>query len=127
MFRISMYIVRWFRWLFGKQEIGVELSESLVSLPEYEFRPSLAFRARLGETVRFNVTNPLDLLLQEQGLMGSALVVEIVSDGRKSTAWFRYDPQQLSDRGISNCTLFADDSDSMFDGVCGVLCNRKRT
>jgi hypothetical protein len=128
--RISSAVMRWFRWFFlsdEAQEIGEDLSERLLSLPEYEFRPSIAFRSGLGEDVCFNVTNPLDLLLQEQGLMASALVVEMVADGRTSTAWFRFDPEELSTRGASRCFLFADDAGGRFDGVCGVVCNRKRS
>jgi hypothetical protein len=105
-------------WLFllGKtSEHGTELS---CSLPEFEFRPSEAFRVKVGQKMRFDVVNQLDLLLQERGLMADALVVEAVSDSCKtSVIWLRYDPQKLSDHGISNCTLCADDSDTVFNGV----------
>jgi hypothetical protein len=126
----KMNLMHCFRWLFllGKtSEHGTELSGSFAYLPEFEFRPSEAFRVKVGQNMRFDVVNQLDLLLQERGLMADALVVEAVSDScRTSVIWLRYDPQKLSDHGISNCTLYADDSDTVFNGICGVLCNRKR-
>lgn len=104
-----------------------ELKTPLASFLEFEFRPSALFKKRIGLDVRFEVANSLDLLLQEQGLMGDALAVQASRpDGVTSVIWFRYSSSDLHETGISTCTLFADSSNSVFGGVCGTLFDRKQ-
>lgn len=108
-----------------------ELTEGLIlppSVPDYDFRPVEAFRTGLGGEIRFEIINPFDLMLQERGLMADALVVEATaSDGRTSTIWMRYRADELSVKGSADCVLFPEEvKNVVFDGVCGVLYDRRR-
>jgi hypothetical protein len=129
--KLAVYFLGVWRWMFkrraSKKHVP-ELRQTLVSGGDldFEFTPSAVFSAKLGAGVRFIVSNPLDLLLQERGLMAEALVVEAVMGDRRSVLWFRYNALELAARGVSECTLFADDADRVFDGVCGVICSAKR-
>jgi hypothetical protein len=128
--RLTGYFIRFWKWMFRRKGSGTaaELSQRLVPGGDlsFEFKPSAIFLERLGGNVEFLVTNPLDLLLQERGLMAEALVVEASIGDRHSVLWFRYNAADLVARGESECTLFADDSDRCFDGVCGKICSLKR-
>jgi hypothetical protein len=125
--RFTGYIARFWRWVSGRRG-----SKAVVELPkrggylDFEFQPNASFLSRFGGGVDFYVTNPLDLLLQERGLMAEALVVEAKIEDRRSILWFRYNAVDLAARGESECTLFANDADRCFDGVCGKLCSVKR-
>lgn len=128
--RLTGYFIRFWRWVFKRKrtDTASELSQRLVLGGDlsFEFIPAPAFLERLGGNVQFLVTNPLDLLLQERGLMAEALVVEASIGDRRSVLWFRYNAVDLAARGESSCTLFADDADRVFDGVCGKICSAKR-
>ena len=105
------------------------VTKELVSLPDYDFRPTKEFRAAIGDEIIFSVVNPFDLMLQEQGLMADALVVEAKDNNNKThVLWFRYSSRQLSAEGFSDCVLFTDEISSgvVFDGVCGMLFDRRR-
>jgi len=111
---------------------GVELTQSLIvtssALPDYAFRPTPAFQAKSGgDGIRFEVGNPFDLVLQERGLMANALVVDAVfAEGRVSPIWLRYDVEALSAHGMAACSLSPDEMGVVFEGVCGVLSDRRR-
>jgi len=97
--------------------------------PDYDFRPNPAFNAALGDRARFVVVNPFDLMLQEQGLMADALVVEAIDgDGHVLPLWFRYNAVELSSKGSAECTLFWGEAGGnlRFEGACGVLFDRRR-
>ncbi len=114
--------------MLRRRASNVQLRQTLLPRDalDFEFKPTAAFLACLGTDARFVVMNPLDLLLQERGLMAEALVVEVVTEDRRSVFWFRYDSEDLAKMGASRCTLFANDTDRVFDGVCGVICRTKR-
>ena len=123
------YFVNFWRWTFRKRASkSEELRQKLIPRDtlDFEFKPVASFLACVGSNARFVVMNPLDLLLQERGLMAEALVVEVFTDDKRSVFWFRYDSADLAKMGASRCTLFANDADRMFDGVCGVVCRTKR-
>ena len=122
------YFVNFWRWTFRKRASKSELRQKLIPRDtlDFEFKPVASFLACVGNNARFVVMNPLDLLLQERGLMAEALVVEVFTDDKRSVFWFRYDSADLAKMGASRCTLFANDADRVFDGVCGVVCRTKR-
>jgi len=127
MWNIFAYIMRGFHWVWGGKRKDHELKTPLASFPEFEFKPTSLYSQHVGQDVSFVVVNTLDLLLQEQGLMADALVVEAIkSSGVTRAIWFRYNVQDLHDNGTSLCTLLADDTGIVFEGVCGTLSDRKR-
>ena len=114
------YLSRLWSWMGS-------VSAAKSTMPVFEFVPTPAFHAFVGQEARFVVSNLLDLVLQHQGLMTDMLVVEIHRPGALvSTVWFRYSTDALSTSGSAWCTLFAGDDDRIFDGVCGQLRDRKR-
>ena len=127
MWTIFAYILRGVRWVWGRKRKDHELKTPLASFPEFEFKPTALFSLHVGQDVSFVVVNTLDLLLQEQGLMADALVVEACeSSGATRAIWFRYNVKDLRDNGMSSCTLLADGRGGVFEGVCGTLSDRKR-
>ena len=126
--RMYAYFVRFWRWTFRRRTQNTELRQQLIPRDalDFEFKPATSFLACLGANTRFVVANPLDLILQERGLMAEALVVEVITSERKFVFWFRYNAEDLSKLGASQCTLFANDADRVFDGVCGVICRSKQ-
>lgn len=122
---------RLWRWLFGPAKEGASNQASslvMVTFPEFEFRPAPEFVSHLGlhDDARFVIANPLDLFLQQRGLMADCLVVEMTAGARQTVLWLRYNWSDLATRGRAECTLFAGDSDRVFDGVCGIICNKKQ-
>ena len=130
MSKIATSAFSFWRWMFRSKQCGehTELSERLAPKCDlnFEFKPTDTFLMLLGSDAQFIVVDPLDLLLQERGLMADALVVEAVVGDKKSILWFRYDTSDLATRGAAECTLFADDADRVFDGVCGSIARIKR-
>lgn len=127
---LKLHFLRFWRWIFKRKatESTSELSQKLVADTDFhfDFKPNVVFHSYLGNNMQFNVMNPLDLFLQERGLMAEALVVEAVKDDRRLVLWFRYSATDLSSRGESDCILFADVGNRTFDGVCGVVSKKRR-
>jgi hypothetical protein len=113
------------RWLFGPPS-PVKASLMMVTYPEFEFRPAPDFLATMACGAQFVIANPLDLFLQQRGLMADCLVVEINAGSRQTVLWLQYNWNDLATVGRAECTLFAGDSDRVFGGVCGFICNKKK-
>lgn len=127
MWTFFAFFMRGFRWLWGRKRSEYELRTPLASFPEYEFRPTALFSQHVGQDASFVVVNSFDILLQEQGLMADALVVEVSQPNCATRVlWLRYNVKDLRDVGVSLCTLLADGVDGVFEGACGTLSDRKR-
>ena len=97
-------------------------------MDEFEFQRAADFVRQLGcENVpNFVVTNPLDLMLQQRRLMADCVMVEMKVGVHQTALWRRLNTEDLASRGMAECTLFADDSDRVFDGVCGFIVEKKK-
>jgi len=115
------YLMRFWYWLRGMQT-----EPEPIAVPDFDFRPTTAFRAFVGEDACFVISNPVDLMMQHQGLMAEMLVVDVHTANDTCTMWMRYSSEELALRGTAKCTLFVGFSDQGFDGVCGQVRNRKK-
>ena len=115
------YLMRFWYWLRG-----VQAEQEPIAVPDFDFRPTTAFRAFVGEDACFVISNPVDLMMQHQGLMAEMLVVDVHTANDTCTMWMRYSSEELALRGTAKCTLFVGFSDQGFDGVCGQVRNRKK-
>ena len=100
--------------------------QHLTLVPEFDFKPTPEFRKFVGKDARFVVANPIDLIMQHQGLMTEMLVLEAHTAQDTVTLWLRYKSDELSADGTARCTIFVGFANQAFDGVCGQLRNRKR-
>ena len=101
--------------------------QTLILVPEFDFRPTPAFRSFVGgEDARFVVANPVDLVMQHQGLMAEMLVIDVHTADKTCIMWMRYKSEELAQHGMAKCTLFVGYADQKFEGVCGQVRNRKR-
>jgi hypothetical protein len=125
--QLFSYAKRLWYWLTQRSK-GTKASEAvqLTLIPEFDFRPTPAFRAFVGNDARFVVANSMDLIMQHQGLMAEMLVLDVHTEHRTATMWLRYKSDELSSKGTATCTLFVGYADQSFDGACGQLRNRKR-
>jgi hypothetical protein len=98
----------------------------LILVPEFDFRPTVAFRNFVGDDACFVIANPVDLIMQHQGLMAEMLVLEVRTSDKTCTMWMRYKSEELAQHGTAKCTLFVGYADQNFEGICGQVRNRKR-
>ena len=115
------------KWMFRPARTQKKKkAESVYSFPEFEFQPAADFVRQLGCAPKFVIANPLDLILQQRGLMADCVVVEMKVGVHQTALWLRFNTEDLASRGMAECTLFADDSDRVFDGVCGFIVEKKK-
>ena len=102
------------------------------TFPSFEFRPTSAFHESMGDDAQYEVTNPVDLLLQCRGLMSPVLMVDVRSSAGTLPLCMLYDPERLSSHGSAACTLYHGAVlEIMTEGtlnraVCGHVCDVKR-
>ena len=101
---------------------------SPINTDGFDFVPTEPFGRFIGEGARYEVSNPVDVLLQQRGLLSDLLLVEISTAGYTYPMCFRYSIEDLSRRGSAACTLYHAQLriEGLQDGVCGHLRDRKR-
>ena len=77
---MHMVLCGFWKWMFRPVRTNrKKKAESVDYFPEFEFQLAADFVRQLGcvDAPKFVVTNPLDLMLQQRGLMADCMVEEM--------------------------------------------------
>ena len=99
-------------------------------LPDFDFVPVEAFDVFMGLPIRYEIVNPVDLIMQQRDLMPELLTLDVHMTWSIVPVCMKYSASELRTRGSASCVLYyGEDGLKIYgleNGVCGHLRDRKR-